>query len=98
MPKIVTYTPVILRIAAVVLLAIARIPVSLAQTTDAHTLPVGTIVNFGPDLQTTANGVCRQGGLSKLQGKIFNWGHQLPVRRPGLAKGNGVIRAGYQIR
>lgn len=31
---------------------------SFAQ--DAAKLPVGTIVNFGPDLQTIAGGVCRQ--------------------------------------
>jgi hypothetical protein len=30
----------------------------LAQ--ELHDLPVGTILNFGPNLQTAAGGVCRQ--------------------------------------
>ena len=32
----------------------------LAPAQNADKLPVGTIVNFGPDLQTIAGGVCRQ--------------------------------------
>lgn len=39
-------------------LAISLSAPSFAQ--DAANLPVGTIVNFGPDLQTVAGGICRQ--------------------------------------
>ena len=38
-------------------LAIPSLP-AIAQ--DLDDLPVGTVQNFGPNLQTTANGVCRQ--------------------------------------
>src|SRR5215471_2002841 len=32
----------------------------LAAAGDLDDLPAGTVLNFGPDLQTTAGGVCRQ--------------------------------------
>jgi sugar lactone lactonase YvrE len=41
-----------------VTLAVSICAPSLAQ--DSGNLPVGTIVNFGPDLQTVAGGVCRR--------------------------------------
>ena len=46
---------------------------ALATAQNADKLPVGTIVNFGPDLQTIAGGVCRQpeGIALDLEGNLY---------------------------
>src|SRR5215469_2928468 len=43
-----------------VILAFGVAGVSPASALDLDDLPVGTIQNFGPNLQTVANGICRQ--------------------------------------
>lgn len=65
------------------ILAMLVASVSLpASAQDLDDLPVGTIQNFGPNLQTIANGICRQPEGLAIDADATFMRRRTPIARP----------------